>query len=398
MLRTAAFLLLACWVASDSGFASAQPGTPDKCGYIAIVTAIRGGQTPDVSGCDFIPVYRNLQEAGLRPTRDEVADAAVERGQVSRIAVQDNSAIIYVSTGAPPKPSFTISAPQKVQEGDKLTLTVRRDGNDNQAHRLEFITDRTELLTEVIPPLVFEPAADEQSFTVATAWGQPGDGVHELRIAIAADESGEGGEPISVTITDAPPNAYAIEPLATVRRGDAIEFRISRSGPLRPDSLEFDFVQDGAVIQPAGMQHPLNFDEGNDTISLTLPVGSYSPCRMPPTLTLRLETPVSGSASFVDQPPSYCAEPPPPTFPPPWWPIPVAIITLIGIVYTVSKYWPPITPPVLYPTWDIEVGVPAAAADLPQIPGWPRFSIRTTLEWGGASLPDPLPLAEKKDG
>lgn len=420
MLRSAAFLLLTCWIASDSADAWAQPTEPSRCNLKVIAVTIRNGQTPNVAGCDLQSLFNNLREAGLTPRLDREANSSVDRGAVSRLAIEGDGAIIYVSAGAPPptpppppeppppegptgavappKPRFIISAPPSVQEGDRVTLTVRREGSDGQAHRLQFITDRTELLKAAIPPITLEPNVDELPFSVATAWGEPGDGVHELKIAIAADESGEGGEPVSVTITDAPPNSYAIESSANVRRGDAIEFTISRSGPLRPDRLEFDFVQDASVIRPQGVLHPLSFQEGDAALSLTLPAGSYLPCQTPPVLTLKLETPVSGSASFADPPPDYCNVLPPRKFPPPWWPIPVVIIVAVGTAYVLRKPWAPTPPPALYPTWDIEAGAPAFAAEVPKIPGWPRFSTRTTLEWGGASLPDPLPTAEKKDG
>jgi hypothetical protein len=43
-------------------------------------------------------------------------------------------------------------------------------------------------------------------------------------------------------------------------------------------------------------------------------------------------------------------------------------------------------------------GGASIAGKLPTIPGWPSFSARTAIEWGGASLPDPLPQAEEENG
>jgi hypothetical protein len=96
--------------------------------------------------------------------------------------------------------------------------------------------------------------------------------------------------------------------------------------------------------------------------------------------------------------------PPPPTWferlqaAIPWWPIPAVLLGLGAIAYGIRKTWTPASAPALYPTWDIESGMTAIDGELPAIPGWPSFSARTAIEWGGASLPEPLPLAEEENG
>jgi hypothetical protein len=397
MLRVAAFLLLTCWIASDSSPSVAQPGTPDKCSYLPIAIAIQQGRTPDVSGCDYNQVASNLIEARRPPNRAEATDANVPAGLVSRVSIENESSTIFVSTGPAPKPRFTVATPATVQEGDELTVTVRRDGNDEQIHQIRFITDSTELLTSVIPTMTFLPTAEEQAVTVKTAWGEPGDGEHDLRIQLSTDEGAEVGESVTVTITDAPAATYLVEAPVRVRRGGPIEFMIARTGPLRPEILEFDVVQDGAEFAPDLVPHPLTFEEGMAQLSLTLPGGSYDRCKTPPALTLRLETPVSGSASFLDEPAADCGGEPP-TFPPTWWwMIPVAIAAIGAVTWIIKKLIPP-TPPALYPSWKLEMAQPLDDISVPTIPDWPSFAARTGVEWGGASLPEPLPIAEKDDG
>ena len=395
MLRRAAFLLLTCWIASDSGAVSAQPGAPDKCSYATILDAIHANQVPDVAGCEFITIYRNLQEAGLRPTREDVPDATVQTGLVSRITTEA-PATIFVSIGPPPRPKFTMGTAATVEEGGRLTISVLRQGNDDRSHDIRFITDRTELLTEPISPITFPPSSDEQIFEITTAAGKPGDGDQALRIQLATDEGAEVGDPATVTITDAPAASFAVTASENVQREAAVAFTITRSGPLRPADVEFDFVQDNNLFEPAGMEHPLRFAEGEASKVLTLPANSYSPCRTP-TLILRLEPPVQASPTFANPAPDYCREtpPPPPQFPPWWWWIPACVIGIPAAGYIIRKIWPPTpTPPLLYPTWEAELIEPSGETSVPTIPGWPRFAARTEIEWGGTSLPEPLPIAE----
>ena len=82
----------------------------------------------------------------------------------------------------------------------------------------------------------------------------------------------------------------------------------------------------------------------------------------------------------------------------PWWPIAAAILGLAAATYVVRKIWSPTPPPVLYPTWSIEADQPSIETSVPTIPGWPSFSSQTELEWGGASIPEPLPMAEEENG
>lgn len=416
MLRGAAFLLLACWIASDSGASMAQPGSAGQCSAKAIDVALRRGETPDVRGCDLGRLYNSLRELNLDPTIVREADPQTPSGTVSKITVGDNAATIHVSTGPPPpqqgsptgdtplggippplpKPRFSISAAPTVQEGGKLTVTVRRDGNDDQIRQIRFITDRTELLKAAIPPLFFAPDSSEQTFDVDTVWGEPGDSDNVLRIQLATDQSADVGDPATVSVTDAPANNYLVESPTKVMRGDAIEFTIKRGGPLRPDVVEYQFVQDGAVFQPDGVARSLRFDEGDGDASVTLPANTYLACGSPPVLTLQLDTPVSGSASFLNEPDARCG-PEQPKFPPPWWPIPVVVIGIAAIGYVIKKLIPP-PAPALYPTWEVEAGLPVRESDPPTIPGWPKFSSQTEIEWGGASLPEPLPPAEEENG
>lgn len=311
MLRLAAFLLLTCWVASDSGAALAQPGTPNKCSYSAIVFAVRAGQTPDVSGCSSNLVFRNLQEAGFRPVREPVADGSVERGMVSRVAIQDRIATIYVSTGAAP--------PQRPAQ-------PALEEEPTPAPPTPVIADPTPAPQPPLPPQ--PPAADPAP-----------------------------SDPPAPATDPAPPDppVPATDP-------------VSASPPI-----------DGPItVNP-------------DDPALTNTTG--------PDTTGETEEIETSTNTADDNSP-----PPPPTWfeqlqdKAPWWPIPVVILGLAAIAYGVRKLWPPGPPLALYPTWAVDPGAASVDGDLPTMPGWPRFSTRTTLEWGGASLPDPLPTAEKYDG
>ena len=358
MLRRAAFLLLTCWIASDSGAVSAQPGAPDKCSYRPIAMAVREGSNPDVSGCSVIQVVRNLQEAGIRPTGAETPDTNVEKGLVSRVEVDGRAATIYVSTGPPPPP--TPPAPQ-----GEPTPTPPPPVN-----------------IDPVPAPTPPPPEQPPAYTGGEAGPTESPGNPEI-INEAATPPGETLQPTS----------YSVSAAENIPREAAVTFTIRRSGPLRPADVEFDFVQNNDLVEPAGMEHPLRFAEGEASKVLTLPANSYSPCRTP-TLILRLEPPVQASPTFANPAPDYCRETPP-QFPPPWWWIPACLIGIAALGYLIRKIWPPTpTPPSLYPTWEAELVEPRGETSVPTIPGWPRFAARTEIEWGGTSLPEPLPIAE----
>lgn len=305
MLRLAASLLLACWVASDSDAALAQFPTPRKCSYNAIVSAVRAGQTPDVGGCNAILVARNLREAGFRPVREPVADASVERGLVARVAIQDRTATIFVSTGAaPPQPP----APPAPEEEPAPAPPPPVSADPTPAPQP--------------PPPPQPPAADPAP-----------------------------SDPPAPSTDPAPPDP-------PVPATDPVIASPPIDGPttVNPD--------DPALTNTAG---PDTADEIATSTKTTV-------TDTPPTWFERLQDMA------------------------PWWPVPAVILGLGAVAYGIRKLWPPALPPVLYSSWEMDGGAPAAEVELPQIPGWPRFSTRTALDWGGASLPDPLPLAENKDG
>ena len=307
MVRLAAFLLLTCWAASVSEATLAQSAPPRKCSYIAIVSAIRAGQTPDVSGCNFIIVARNLQEAGFRPVREAVADANVERGLVSRVAIQDRTATIYVSTGAAPTPPPTRPTPE------------------------------VEPAPAPAPPVIVDPAP--------------------------APEPPPPPRPPAADPAPSDPPAPAADP-----------------APPKPPVPETD-----PIIASPPIDTPITVNP--DDPALTNGIGP-------------------GTASVPDEAeilPNTTLDPPPSWFErlqemAPWWPIPALILGLTVIAYGIRKLLPPAPPPALYPSWEVESGGASIDGKLPAIPGWPSFSARTTIEWGGASLPEPLPTAETDNG
>ena len=307
MVRLAAFLLLIGWVASVSDATLAQSVPSRKCSYIAIVSAVRAGQTPDVSGCNSIIVARNLQEAGFRPVREAVADADVERGLVSRVAIQDRTATIYVSTGAAPTPPPTRPAPE------------------------------VEPAPAPAPPVIVDPAP--------------------------------APEP------PPPPRPPTADPAPSDPRAPAAD-------PVPPDPP----VATDPVIAGPPIDIPIAVNP--DDFALTNVTGSDTPI-VPDDSETSTNTTVSDlPRSWFDRLQDMA----------PWWPIPALLLGLSVIAYGIRKLWTPPAPPALYPSWEVESGGASIDGKLPAIPGWPSFSARTTIEWGGASLPEPLPTAETDNG
>jgi hypothetical protein len=440
MPRIAPILILALagWIASDTGSASAQVNLP-KCDPRVNDRILRAGGFPDWAGCRYVEAARILGNYDYQPKPQvDKSVVGIPRGFVIRQSRDGGLVILFVSTGAGyappvkptpeptptpdpapaptpqppqiPRPKFSIHAPPKVQEGEPLIFTVHREGSDERAHRITLSPNPRELLKRSPTPFDFGPDRTDEVVTVETAPGQPGDGDHTLQIGLASDESADVGDPQPATIQviDTPATTYEIVAPVNVERGQALTFRVDRRGPSAPSELTYEIQQGPEIISPDGLPHPLRFAAEDTSKLLELKPDFYSVCGPPPTLILRdgAGREVAASASFSGPPPEAC-NPPPPTLlewlqeNAPWWPIPAALLGLGAVAYVGRKIWRRIWPgtvPVLYPTWGIEAGPTPPELDAPHIPGWPKFSTSVTVEWGGAIVPQPLPIAETKDG
>ncbi|WP_028969165.1 PASTA domain-containing protein [Sphingomonas sp. URHD0057] len=306
-------------------------------------------------------------------------------------------------------PRFTISAPAEVHEGDSLTLTIHRDAKECRPHKIGLSYDHAELLAEQPTSIEFPASAQqnaEQTVAIATAKGPAGDGDQSVTISLKTGKDAAVGDPGSVTvrILDAPPattpvstatttaTTYVIVVPVRAERGQSLTFRVDKTGPTSVSELDYDVRQGNEVISPDGLPHPLRFAAGEISKSLTLTADFYSVCSPPPTLTLHDGSgrDISATASFSVPSPDTCG----PEVP--WLAIAAGLLGLGAIAFAIHTIFPPV--PKLYPSWDIEAGAPIPPASLPRIPGWPRFSTQVDLEWGGASVPEPLPIAETNDG
>jgi hypothetical protein len=295
-------------------------------------------------------------------------------------------------------PRFTISAPADVREGNRLTLTIRRDAKECRPHKIGLTYDHGELLTQPPTSIDFPASADpnaDQDVIVTAARGPVGDGDHFVTISLSTGNDAAVGDPGSVTvrILDTivePPTSYTVVPPENVGRGQSLTFRIERTGgTLASETIEYEIRQGKDRIFPDGLPHPLKFAPGETSKTLTLLGQFYSVCDPAPTITLN-DGSGFAKASFSGSPPRSCN-------PIPWWLIAGGVLALGAIAYGIRKiFFPPV--PILYPTWDVEPGLPLPALNAPRIPGWPRFSTETEVEWGGAEVPQPLPIAEKTDG
>lgn len=406
MPRIAPLLICACWIASDPGSAAAQSVQLPKCDLDVVRSSLANRQVQPIVGCrveDVKDILRRYDFA-IREHPDPTV-IGVEAGTILSVKPGPSVLDLSVSTGAgfPPevvRPKFSILAPQKVQEGEPLTFTIRRSDSDGRAHPITLSAKPFELLKGALAPIDFSSDRTDYPVTIETAQGQPGDGDKTLEIALSTDESADVGEAARITIVDTAPTTYAVSALQNAMRGEPVVFEVTRTGALTPALVEFDFMQGGTRIRPDGVPHPLRFAAGEASKKLRLSADAYVRCGPPPRLIL-YDGPdqVEESASFSDS----CAGPSPKTLLErlqedfPWWPIPAALLALGLTTYVLRKFiWPPA--PALYPSWGIEPGLQPVGPGPPRLPGWPRFSTRVAIEWGGASVPEPLPIVETNDG
>src|SRR5262249_41007631 len=155
--------------------------------------------------------------------------------------------------------------------------------SDGQAHHIQLTYDRRELMAD--PPPEFDLGADEatKTFAVATAQGRPGDGDQPIQIGLKTDEGATVGDPATVQIIDTPAAPYTIVPPQNVSRGYPIQFQVDKSDGKERTQHDFDVRQGKDRIYPDGMLHPLVFNPGERSKTLTLAPSFYDDCGQPVT-------------------------------------------------------------------------------------------------------------------
>src|SRR5262249_10547763 len=166
-------------------------------------------------------------------------------------------------------------------------------------------------------------------------------------------------------------------------------------------------------IYPDGMLHPLVFNPGERSKTLTLAPSFYDDCGQPVTFELQDGSGHLNSATAEFNRPCRrtLLERLNREFP--WWPlpaIPVGAVLGYGLWRLVRRVFngksgttaghqdaaPKASD--FRASWEFGDEVPGPLPDPPEIPGWPRFRCEFHIEWGGAEPPDPLPIVEPNDG
>lgn len=415
MRRIIPLIICACWIASFSGSAFAQI-LPD-CDRATAEKVTYAGGVPTLTGCSAVDVeylFDRLRQRYRVFVNPDPSATGFPPRIITRQEQEKLNLTFYFSTGAgypPHHPTYSIRAPAQVQEGVPLTVTVHQDDSDHQPHNLSLKFDPPDLMAGEAPSFTFPPDTSDKILAIDTAKGTPGDGDKTLTVGLlSADEGTAVGDPgsVKVKILDTPPTVYTIVASERIVRGDPIEFRIDRSGPLIAAQLDFDVQQGKDRISPDGMPHPLVFRAGEASRTLTLRPDFYDKCGPPPTLDLNDGSghPNSASAAFDGICPTGWLEWLEKNVPYwPWPAIPAGILLGFGLwrlarrIFNGRSEEPvPAPPPLLYPTWQFEEGIMPPPLDPPQIPDWPKFRGEVEIDWGGADVPDPLPLAETTDG
>src|SRR4051794_859656 len=266
-------------------------------------------------------------------------------------------------------PHFSIIAPTQVREGDPLTVTVHSDRKECRPHKIALAVDPAELLAGQPQPIDFPPQGTAKSVTIATAKGQPGDGDQSLTISLRTGNDAAVGDPGSVTVKildtpktiETPPTpTYSISASQNVARGQVLRFEVRKSGPTTPSRLEYAFRQGKDLISPDGLQHPLEFAEGEARKTLELRGDRYAKCGLAPTLMLRGPAGLEAQASATFSA-DRCTILESLNERAPWWPIPAAAVAaLLGFgLWQMGKKLFNGGSPTFYSKWDLKADLPA---------------------------------------
>ncbi len=299
-----------------------------------------------------------------------------------------------------------------MREGDDLVFTIHRNGKEERPHSVAIGYSGAGLLNAPVESVDFSASSRDETVTLHTAEGTPGDGDHMLRIVLKTDPRAKVGNPGSADVivrddevvhdvttppASAEPTGYTVDPPEAVERGTSLLFTVVRHGPATASPPSYRLVQQGWAIR--GDWQQLAF-EGGDRTELKLPA-NYDPCGEPPTLLIRSEgnATLVTAANFSGGLPNQCK--------PgllewllenaPWWPIPAAVVVLGTLGYLGRRLipWPK---PTLYATSGMEADPSPVAFEGSTLPGWPKFSTDVNIEWEEPIPPDPLPIRESDDG
>lgn len=442
MPRATGLIAIAICAAAALGVAPAQAAP--ECGIVAVRTALATNQLGSLRGCNADTIESNFRQLGLPVIRDGRADAGVDKGFVSDVRRDGKEIHLIISTGAPapapvpiapapapipppvapgpptpdpppppplPRPvSFSITDAAPAQEGQPITFHIIRTGDDGRAHDVGLdYPGNANLLVDHPRSFRFEPGDPSQKdLSLNTGTGLPGDGNHDVQVALVPTKGTEIGVPrlAKGTITDAPlppPPAnviYQIKLDQPVARGGDLRFTVSRTGPLGPASLEYRVDQPAAMLAVDAVAPRIEFPEGKADVPLVVSAGQYLPCYDPPVVTLEDGKETNAAGSFTDPPSAdACRE-----HWPNWWdefvdsfgpnlPLALAAAALGAAVLARMIWKPPIVP-----SCKIGLGMPSFQPIEDPVSRWPPFSADVVIEPGERSVTQPLPRVEPTDG
>ena len=133
-----------------------------------------------------------------------------------------------------------------MREGDDLVFTIHRNGKEERPHSVAIGYSGAGLLNAPVESVDFSASSRDETVTLHTAEGTPGDGDHMLRIVLKTDPRAKVGNPGSADVivrddevvhdvttppASAEPTGYTVDPPEAVERGTSLLFTVVRHGP-----------------------------------------------------------------------------------------------------------------------------------------------------------------------
>lgn len=322
------------------------------------------------------------------------------------------AAAVVPNPPSAPQVSFSISNADPVAEGKALIFHITRTGDDGQVHEVGLdYPKNANLLADHPRTFRFEPGEPSQrDLSLNTVSGLPGDGNHDVEVALVPTKGTEIGVPrvATGTITDVPlPPAvnYGLQADPDAKREQNVSFTLTRTSPQTPAAVPYRVEQDASELTAdAATPRQANFPGDELSTPIIIPAAQFSPCGGP--LTVRLSQPdgteLSATAEFSEPVPDWCNPPPPP----PWWIIlidwmrvNIALvlggIALIGGTIAHHIFKPPVE---VEPSLEIKPGAASFQPLEDPASRWPKFSADLTIEPGDFRVTQPLPRLEPDDG
>ena len=347
------------------------------------------------------------------------------------------AAVPGVTPPAQQRVSFSIADAEPVEEGKAIVFHIVRAGDDGQAHEIGLdYPKNANLLVDHPRSFRFEPGEpSRRDLSLETVPGLPGDGNHDVEVALVPTKGTEIGVPRvgSGTITDIPLPAtaatYRLQPDPNAKREQNVSFTLFRTSPQTPATVPYRVEQDGSELIADGAAPRQATFRGNELDTpIIIPAAQFSPCGG--SLTVRLSQPdgteLSATAEFSEPVPDWCNPPPRRS----WWDMLIddygpdlVVLVLVGIALTGAAvahfiFKPPVeagpTPeppgsdggedPLPETQADVQPSLeikPGAAVFHPleePVSRWPKFSADVTIEPGDLYVTQPLPRLESDDG